>query len=486
MLQTLPVEILHRIIGNLPVKTILALRQVSKPFNKVTRDRSTWAHAYRSSALVRPPGPFPWQTAEMLESSLVQSAQLSLNWPPNPNATPIQSRVIPIGRQRSVSLVCGRWLVTNTASHIMCFDLDYRESSTAILGPYAILYQCPRDSQIHDLRIKETFLRERSGDENHPCAFVVATYFNHLLSKMTTTLFSIILTDGMFPTMYMVPSNFPYPDDEEAMHVVDIGPKLLVMFAHIPEIEDALFTHVETYQQYKFQARGSEHLNDDYKFNGKIVVISSTHILVIRSYRDDVCKLHIQAYRVPSSQGPASVAQVVPHTLQLSHECSVASTYPDEGDYWTLLRDSNLDPLTGVVHITVSAECNSHRYISVLSFNLHPAPNNLVGSITVENLSINIPIRHPPSISIYFLPTLNGSARSAAIYRELGVIHVAAVVLDDEGEADTLRAVDSDMRCFRDLHLKYADSRQVAFDPYRGRIVTYDYDQGHATIFDFV
>ncbi|KAH7907336.1 hypothetical protein BJ138DRAFT_511043 [Hygrophoropsis aurantiaca] len=73
-------------------------------------DRSVWAHAYRTSSLVRPAGPFAWQTTHMVESNLTQSARLSLNWSPNDDAAPIRSCLKNIATRRSAQPVLSRWL----------------------------------------------------------------------------------------------------------------------------------------------------------------------------------------------------------------------------------------------------------------------------------------------------------------------------------------------------------------------------------------
>ncbi|KAH7907025.1 hypothetical protein BJ138DRAFT_546138 [Hygrophoropsis aurantiaca] len=252
MFQNLPFEILYKIISDLPIKSILILGQVSKLFNQVIRDRSIWAHAYRTSSLVRPGGPFTWQTAQMLESNLTQSARLNLNWPPNPNPRPTRSHVITTGSLSGfMALIRGRWLLRSMDSLILCHDLDRAdigETSTAE-EPYSILYECrEHGSRIDNLLVQQTLLGERSGNENHPVGFALVTVYNAQAATYLTTLYSIIILADGIPMMHMIPLSIPLTPGR-----ISIGPRFLAVYEPRSfEIRDTLFIAIENYQRYKF------------------------------------------------------------------------------------------------------------------------------------------------------------------------------------------------------------------------------------------
>ncbi|KAH7916720.1 hypothetical protein BJ138DRAFT_5822 [Hygrophoropsis aurantiaca] len=174
------------IIDHLPIRNVILLRLVSKYLHQATYDRSIWAHAYRTSSLLRPPGPFAWQTSQILESSLVQTTHLSLNWAPNPNATPVRLHTISIGEVdlQPFRLLCGRWLLVPKSyfsrgfRQIPCYDLDRAEQSASSSSePYSILHECSEtDASIRFFECDYTFISDRGTNGEAHCnllAFLV-------------------------------------------------------------------------------------------------------------------------------------------------------------------------------------------------------------------------------------------------------------------------------------------------------------------------
>ncbi|KAH7913576.1 hypothetical protein BJ138DRAFT_605774 [Hygrophoropsis aurantiaca] len=158
MFQDLPHEILCRIIIHVPLKCTIRLRQVSRLFHQLTYDRSIRVEIYLFSAseVMLPKAPFACQTTRYLERNLIQSAQLTPNWPPNRDAAPVRLRVIPhdISQPyRCKCLVRGRWLlVVENLSHferIQYYDLDLDHGeqngapSTITRDPHSMLYELP-------------------------------------------------------------------------------------------------------------------------------------------------------------------------------------------------------------------------------------------------------------------------------------------------------------------------------------------------------
>ncbi|KAH7912356.1 hypothetical protein BJ138DRAFT_1148525 [Hygrophoropsis aurantiaca] len=195
--EDLPFDVLREIISYLPIRNTLHLRQVSKHLQQITRERSIWSHAYRASSLVRPQGPFPWQTAAALESILVRSARLALNWPPNPDAAPVRSRVINIGEDKfGFQLVYGRWLLVlnDERQSILCFDLDRSEiSAVDDEEPFSILYKHEtEESFINSLSCVTPISNE--GDTDHSrCIFLAMEVFPYLGVSMSGEHFTSLI-----------------------------------------------------------------------------------------------------------------------------------------------------------------------------------------------------------------------------------------------------------------------------------------------------
>ncbi|KAH7905357.1 hypothetical protein BJ138DRAFT_787118 [Hygrophoropsis aurantiaca] len=187
----------------------------------------------------------------MLESNLVQSARLSLNWPPNDNAKPIRSRVINISRRDRYTLALCRWLFTldRHRVRILCYDLDGADNLTTE-ERCSILYKCDKGWKLDVMRFEQTLLDERSGDENHPVGFLLATMFDAASPLRKSALYSVILADGMFPTLYFVL-------DAKGPSTMDIGPRLLAIFTPSGGPQDVLFVDIETYQCCRFPESAS-------------------------------------------------------------------------------------------------------------------------------------------------------------------------------------------------------------------------------------
>ncbi|KAH7915097.1 hypothetical protein BJ138DRAFT_1122900 [Hygrophoropsis aurantiaca] len=488
MLQTLPDEILCDIINYLPIRCILLLRQVSRYLDAITHDRSIWAHAYHTSSLVRPPGPFAWQTAHMLESNLIQSARLSLNWPPNNDAKPVRSRVLNINWKSRDDLVLGRWLFAfhggpSRPVRIVSYDLDGPDNLTTAgdSEPYSILYEChEKGCHLEDMRYVQTLLGERSGDGNHPAGFLLVAEYNDVLSLMTRTLYSVILADGMLPTL-----QFVLHTDTPSWPALHIGPRLLAILSPSSEPQGALFVDIETYQCYKLPESPSDGAQGLYDYAKQNIVISSSHVLLFRPYRD-LLGSYIQAYAIPSRQGSGSEPLAgqsslsPPLTLQLTHE---GATMQNLGNQCTILRDSKVDRIANTVDIAVVVTLGFKVDVAV-ALRLHPAVYR-IGLITVESPKSTISARTTSMHSLLIAHALNGSTRSVTYSRRDGIMHVVAMVLDDEDGANSHTTVDHNMRGFQELRLD-DNSYIVGFDEYRGRLVVRQLYSDATTIFDFV
>lgn len=102
--------------------------QVCKQLLHITLQRTVWSEVYQKSPLLRPPGPFCSQSAKDLESLLIQTEKLEINWN-SPNPKPVLLRSIEQGLKgpTSLTLLLGRWLLAGDRLGLRCYDLDTKE-----------------------------------------------------------------------------------------------------------------------------------------------------------------------------------------------------------------------------------------------------------------------------------------------------------------------------------------------------------------------
>jgi hypothetical protein len=99
--------------------------QVSKQFYDLTYDHAIWKTLYTNARLPRPPGPFPSQTIQFLERTLVQSERLAHSWTTQPMGaiSSIESGYthFPVPPK----IIYGKWLVScESSSKFVVHDLD--------------------------------------------------------------------------------------------------------------------------------------------------------------------------------------------------------------------------------------------------------------------------------------------------------------------------------------------------------------------------
>ncbi|KAH7907758.1 hypothetical protein BJ138DRAFT_1159333 [Hygrophoropsis aurantiaca] len=502
MLQDLPTEILCNAITHLPIRDILALRQVSKYLNQVTRVRSIWAHAYHTSSLVRPPGPFTWQTAQILESNLIQSARLSLNWPPNLDAMPIRSHTITLDSiQSQFSLLCGRWLrMDQNSTRIVCYDLDRTENLSAE-EPYSILYESPdRSTKVKFFECESIPAGERSGaNDQNEVAFLVIVEKNEAVSApYTRTLYRVDLAEETFPRLTMVlQANL----NSQSFHCqVSLGLRHVAVYDvplgpdHPTVRAEVVLLDLETYQRYNIPESDSQ-TPEGYSMFIQQIVISSTHMLVIwvnnmsewRQLPEGSPRNYIQAYITPPPQGSRPAASAgqslysAPITLQLSHEGAISCE--NDLDVCTLLRDSKINQVTDTIDMVLSEIQSRQASIRAIPVKLAPGLQG-IGSITlgahINKAHVKPTNRHK---KIEVNPGFNSLTRGMAYIHKETTNRVAAFVLDDEDRENTQTIADRDMKFFRELELD-AQTRIVGFDAHRGRLVTQN--EYTLTVFDFV
>ncbi|KAH7910490.1 hypothetical protein BJ138DRAFT_1152771 [Hygrophoropsis aurantiaca] len=498
MLQNLPVELLCKIINNLPIETILLLRRVSKDIKQVTYDRSIWDYAYRTSSLVRPPGPFAWQTAHAIESNLIRSARLSLNWPPNPDAKPLLSRVRNISAlpQQFVTLG-GRWLLIRNVrddTRILCYDLEGTEG-VATEENYSTLYQCSeQEGTIQDIYGRQTFLGERNGDENHPIGYLVIVVYNAALSLRKRALYKVtIARETSLSLRLVIQTDVATPRSWAKMA---IGPRSVAFYESGTTPQGVVLVDIETHQRYELPQCASQSAKQlipegNYEFTTFTILVSSTHLLLMRRYgggsgpfKEPYIGTYIQAYAIPAPKASGTAFKVLPSTsvtLQLSHQGIIPNDICDR-DGCILLRDSQLNHLTDAISIAFTIFAPHWEFIYTIALTLDVALQG-VGSISLSAHEGRIPLQQAGSFAI--MPSLNGCTRGVVCFGRYGTLHLAGFVLDDEDKANTQSAVVQDMKWLCDRQLDAGEYR-LGFDASGGRIILVSADDKTLKILDFV
>ncbi|KAH7907054.1 hypothetical protein BJ138DRAFT_1161070 [Hygrophoropsis aurantiaca] len=525
MLQDLPSEVICKIIGYLPIQNTVLLRRVSKRLRQVTYDRSIWAQAYRTSSLLRPSGPFTWQTSQILESYLVRSTRLSLNWSPNPGAVPVRSRPINTGKpgEGPKYLLCSRWLLVQKGpNQILCYDWDRAEQPMSQdEQPYSILYECPEnDGSITFLDCDSAFVNHGSTDEENyynPLAFLLVGMRDksHLHFK---AIYKVNFADGNFPTLLRIHQTRGDTQFPSSYGRLKIGPKLLAVYHSTPvgTLKEVILIDIVTYQLY--QLSEVDMLNAEGRFlrtlgttstcSYQTIITTSTHVLrfscyitwslVLRRLDEGIL---IEAYEIPSPQIALASSEIsqqalpsesIPTTLHLSHEATTdkhpildeshGASYPSS---FTSLRDSTTDHTTQTLRIVVIWVLKS--YLCVIPLILNPAsPDIGVGRITFEPSTNNINIdlgRIPGEFKIQ--PSFGGHTRGIWHYLDgTGTMRVTALNIVDGHLTNSQIAVELDMAAFPEFRSDEA-CKIVGFDGHCGRIFVM---HPHSTlvVYDFV
>ncbi|KAL4078156.1 hypothetical protein V8B97DRAFT_1865484 [Scleroderma yunnanense] len=124
-LQHLPQEILLMISVCLPLLDLVALSHVCRMLWHLFRDDLLWRTLYRSTKIVRPPGPLPSQRAQDLRKILISSARVAASWPPITTNVQFErsSTASTVDPSDYCFLLKGRWLIAANSSIACYYDL---------------------------------------------------------------------------------------------------------------------------------------------------------------------------------------------------------------------------------------------------------------------------------------------------------------------------------------------------------------------------
>ncbi|KAF9237129.1 hypothetical protein BU15DRAFT_63383 [Melanogaster broomeanus] len=112
--------------------------EISKQFRDVTYDPTIWKTVYASAPFPRPAGPFPYQSTQFLEHTLIQSERLAQIWTSQPVKATFRV-LAPIRSHDSLhwqwNVLSGRWFIwlDSETTKILCQDLDGATGSRHIL-----------------------------------------------------------------------------------------------------------------------------------------------------------------------------------------------------------------------------------------------------------------------------------------------------------------------------------------------------------------
>ncbi|KAF7965269.1 hypothetical protein HWV62_44707 [Athelia sp. TMB] len=126
----LPNELLFDIVALLSVQAIIRLSQTSKQFLQLGMDRGLWDQLYNNSYLLRPPGPFAYQSSRDLAIALFKSEKMDAAWSwaasPSASPTPVNKRILTdyVNENSHLALLLGRWLLVGGDPGVQVYDLD--------------------------------------------------------------------------------------------------------------------------------------------------------------------------------------------------------------------------------------------------------------------------------------------------------------------------------------------------------------------------
>ncbi|EIW83251.1 hypothetical protein CONPUDRAFT_164229 [Coniophora puteana RWD-64-598 SS2] len=122
----LPHDVLVELAAHLDIQDVLHLRQTSEQLRQASYDRGVWSSLYRRSHLPRPRGPYPPQTREELEDTLIRSFTVRNNLFTTPMKAP-SFHTYDVGQETSARLVLvgSRYALTidTSRTRITCRDL---------------------------------------------------------------------------------------------------------------------------------------------------------------------------------------------------------------------------------------------------------------------------------------------------------------------------------------------------------------------------
>ncbi|KAF9232368.1 hypothetical protein BU15DRAFT_67530 [Melanogaster broomeanus] len=140
MLLDTPLELICHILSFLSPREIVRLRRTSKQFHDITYNRAIWKTVYANAPLLRPAGPFPYQSTQFLEHTLIHSERVAQTWTSQPVKT--ISRVlepkIPCEDPRWTVLVAGTQPGSGGQTTLKLLEFEVDDNSCTFSGPVSM------------------------------------------------------------------------------------------------------------------------------------------------------------------------------------------------------------------------------------------------------------------------------------------------------------------------------------------------------------
>ncbi|KAH7909069.1 hypothetical protein BJ138DRAFT_1156126 [Hygrophoropsis aurantiaca] len=396
MLDTLPFDILYRIIHFMPILDMVRLQQVSRFFCELLGARTIWSETYRTTLLPHYPGPFPHQSASFLKQDLVSSAKVAQNWAPNV-PVPTEQRTFqsnePYDNRR---ILMTRWLIClHNSRQINYIDMD---SANGEVTP-SILYSCDSEKEITDHHYVWTM-----SPEGHIQAFAVVLEMScdddgpHP-DDSALKLFKVSGHDGPTLSLELVQS-YPIISSRQVGFVLCfIGPRLLAINIVASDVDtQSFYIDLKTFGCYEISIPPIDMIHT------RSFISCSTHLLVIRTplqYGRDLGYIVLDAFVIPPAPADGT-------DIRSELELSYHGTHPASVSCISVLHDPGLNPsrLNPYILLLVKAvgKSNSKPFIGAMQIDI--LQDN---SVAVRDIRKICPL--PQSPSFLFSSVLGGSAR---------------------------------------------------------------------------
>ncbi|KAI6037624.1 hypothetical protein EDC04DRAFT_2702438 [Pisolithus marmoratus] len=205
-IQDMPQEILLMICILLPLLDLVSLSQVSRAFWFLLKDEHLWKVLYRTTKIVRPPGPLAGHPVHCLPPMSKK------NWPPlakKPEFTKI--RTVPlIDPPEYCYLLWGRWLIAANSSVGYYYDLCEQSKPQPVLfyRPHllAVFFRCVTATNVHGDSLTFLITETQLGKEERKVH----------IGKVSTSMTGPVVEPLMH---YDLPQNYPGIADTNYVHV---------------------------------------------------------------------------------------------------------------------------------------------------------------------------------------------------------------------------------------------------------------------------
>ncbi|KAF8554425.1 hypothetical protein OG21DRAFT_1095400 [Imleria badia] len=339
--MNLPVEMIQHIFSFLTSCEVVRLRQVSKKFRDITHNRALWRVIYANARLLLPRGPFPWQSTQYLERTLLESELISKTWTSQPLkqlSRTSTSWKLEQGRGILWSMVFGRWCIFLHGETIKYRDIDTNTyhflydgtahpgfqftagAAAGINGKHVYLLLADRHNQL--IKLLKFCVDNDSFSEPE-----VMDWTHNGTRRLRVRL---------WPSTHDVHNSAPFlvVGQHERPMVLDL---LLCCLYSLPEkLPSDLANELQL----------SPTIPQLWNNSSTQVILTRSHVVAVHVYGWS-SDMHVlfRAFVVPDLAALLDRNGV--GELRLTHEVAIPTALPS----FTLLRNSIIDPVTGSVNI---------------------------------------------------------------------------------------------------------------------------------------